>query len=108
MILLTGGSEEFVYLCFESRKVVLESSGSLFAAAEFLECLESRFSQVREDGLTACSRTLAKSASCRSCSVSPFCLGGMVIVVVVTACRSRPGSAFTCKSSPRTIGDVGP
>lgn len=42
LVLLAGGSEKLVYLCFKSSEVVFKSGGSLFAAIEFLECLDSR------------------------------------------------------------------
>jgi hypothetical protein len=79
---LTGGGEKFVYLCFEGSKVVLEGGGSLFAAVQFLESLEVhvRWEQLP---LFRIFHTLAKSASCNSGSVLPFCLGGMMVVVAM-------------------------
>lgn len=43
--MLASSGEEFVYLCFEGSKMVLEGSGRLLAAVKLLECL----SDVRSD-----------------------------------------------------------
>ena len=40
MVLLTRDGEKLVDLCFKGSEVVLQSSGGLFAAIQFLECLE--------------------------------------------------------------------
>lgn len=37
---MASGSKELIDLCLESGEVVLEGGGSLFAAIQFLKCLE--------------------------------------------------------------------